>query len=312
MCDNSCNAMSLKVLITGGSGLIGQRLSAKLAVLGHEVVHLSRNKDKSSNYKTFTWDISEGVIEQGALDGVDVIIHLAGAGVADKRWTDERKRLLTSSRIDSANLLFEQVKSRNHKISAFISASAIGIYGFDTGGILQTEERIQLGDDFLATLTKKWELAADKFNDVGARVVKLRIGLVLSERGGLLGRMVPFAKLGLSSGFGSGEQFMSWIHIDDLAGMFIMALENQKLQGVYNAVAPDPVTNNEFLKILAGILNKPHFLPNTPKFLLKLGFGELASVITGGNNVSSKKIEKVGFKFDYEKLDKALVDLLRV
>jgi len=302
--------MSLKVLITGGSGLIGSQLSDKLAIFGHEVVHLSRDKEKSSNYQTFTWNIAEGVIEQGALEGVDVIIHLAGAGVADKRWTNERKRILTSSRIDSANLIFEQLKSMNQKINAFISASAIGIYGFDTGGILQTEDRIQLGDDFLATLTKKWELSADQFTDVGARVVKLRTGLVLSEKGGLLGKMVPMAKLGLSSGFGSGEQFMSWIHIDDLVGMYIMIIEKQKIKGVYNAVAPNPVTNNEFLKILAGVLNKPYFLPNTPKFLLKLGFGELASVITGGNKVSSKKIETAGFKFTYERLHEALDDLL--
>lgn len=311
MLDNSCNAMSLKVLITGGSGLVGTTLSSKLTEQGYEVIHLSRFKSKSSKYKTFTWDIAEGVIEQGALDGVDVIIHLAGAGVADKRWTDERKRVLTSSRIDSANLIFEQLKSMNKKINAFISASAIGIYGFDTGGIVQTEDRIQLGDDFLATLTKKWELAADQFGDLGTRVVKLRIGLVLSREGGLLEKLLPVAKIGMSSAFGSGDQYMSWIHIDDLVNMFVESIKNKKLNGVYNAVAPNPVSNKEFLSILSDALNRPYFLPNTPKFLLKFVFGELASAITGGNKVSSRKIEASGFKFQFEDLQASLKDLMR-
>ena len=303
--------MSKKVLITGGSGLVGLRLSEKLSEKGYEVVHLSRFRSKSSKYKTFTWDLSEGIIEEGTLKGVNHIIHLAGAGVADKRWTEERKRELTSSRINSSNLIFDKLKSSGHKIDSFISASAIGIYGFDTGGIIQTEERTQLGDDFLATMTKKWESAADKFASLNVRVVKLRIGLVLSNEGGLLNKLKPMANLGLSSAFGSGGQYMSWVHIDDLVNMFILTMENNQFSGAYNAVAPQPVTNRDFLAAMSKVMKKPYFLPNTPKFVLKMVLGELASAVTGGNNVSSKKIIDTGYDFKFDDLDKSLQDLLR-
>lgn len=302
--------MSKKILITGGSGLIGIRLSRELSKKGHEVIHLSRSRNKNADFKSFTWDLVAGKIEEGALENVDSIIHLAGAGVADKRWSESRKRELVSSRVDSANLIYEHLKASGRKIDAFISSSAIGIYGFDTGGILQTEDRIQLGDDFLATLTKKWESAAEQFTDLDARVVKLRIGLVLSATGGLLSKFVPFAKWGLSSAFGSGEQYMSWIHIDDLVNMFVEAVENSEFKGTYNAVSPNPVTNKSFLQQLNLTLGKPFFLPNTPKFMLKLGLGELASAVTGGNRVSSQKIVEHGFNFNYSKLDDALQDLL--
>lgn len=303
--------MAKKILITGGSGLLGTSLSQKLDALGYEVIHLSRYKSKVSNYQIFTWDIPNGLVEDGALDGVDYIIHLAGAGVADKRWTDERKKVLASSRIESAALIHNQLKMSGRKIKAFISASAVGIYGFDTGSIVQTEDRTQLGDDFLATLTKKWEHAADQFDDSSERVVKFRIGLVLSHKGGLLEKLVPVTKFGLASAFGSGEQYMSWIHIDDLVDMFIKAIEDDGFIGTFNAVAPNPVTNKKFLKTLAETLNKPFFLPDTPKFVLKMVLGELASAITGGNKVSSEKIEQAGFQFQHPSLDESLNDLLR-
>jgi uncharacterized protein len=302
--------MRKKVLITGGSGLLGSRLSEILSEKGYEVAHLSRSKNGKSPYTTYVWDISKGDIEPGALNNTSFIIHLAGAGVADKRWTDDRKTLLKSSRIGSANLLLGHLKSSGSKIEAFISASAIGIYGFDTGTIIQTEERGQLGDDFLATLTKAWESVADQFETYASRVVKYRIGLVLSEKGGLLEKLLTPARLGLSTAFGDGEQFMSWIHIDDLARMFVTAMEQKSMKGVYNAVAPNPVTNTDFLKTLARTLNRPYILPNTPKFMMKLAFGELSSVITGGNKVSSEKIEKTGFTFQFDTLDKALNNLL--
>ncbi len=303
--------MKNKVLITGGSGLIGNHLSDKLAAKGFEVCHLSRSRTDTSKYPVFTWDISSKIIEDGALEHVDFIIHLAGAGVADKRWTDERKKVLASSRIDSANLLYQQLHRKNQKIKGFISASAIGIYGFDTGSILQTEDRIQLGDDFLATLTKKWELAADQFAEVSEKVVKLRIGLVLSENGGLLDKLIPITKFGLASAFGSGDQYMSWIHINDLVNMFVKAVEDSSLNGVYNAVGPNPVTNKEFIKMLSDVLERPFFLPNTPKFLMRAALGELASAVTGGNKVSSEKIENAGYKFEFPELRESLEDLLR-
>jgi uncharacterized protein (TIGR01777 family) len=303
--------MAKNILITGGSGLLGTSLSQKLDTLGYEVIHLSRYKSKVSKYRIFTWNIASGSIEEGAFDGVDYIIHLAGAGVADKRWTDERKKVLASSRIDSATLMHKQLKTSGKKIKAFISASAIGIYGFDTGSIVQTEDRTQLGDDFLATLTKKWEHAADQFNDMADRVVKFRIGLVLSKKGGLLEKLVPVTKFGLASAFGNGEQYMSWVHIDDLVEMFVKAIEDDSLEGPFNAVAPNPVTNKEFLKALTETLHKPFFLPDTPKFILRMALGELASAITGGNKVSCEKIQKSGFQFQYPELSESLSQLLR-
>jgi uncharacterized protein (TIGR01777 family) len=303
--------MAKKILITGGSGLLGSALSDKLHSLGQEVVHLSRFKSNNSKYQIFTWDIAKGSIEEGAFEGVDHIIHLAGAGVADKRWTEERKKVLASSRIDSAALILAQLRKSEIKIKAFISASAIGIYGFDTGSIVQAEDRTQLGDDFLATLTKKWEHAADQFNEVAGRVVKFRIGLVLSKNGGLLDKLVPVTKCGLASAFGNGEQYMSWIHIDDLVNMFIKAVEDNSYKGTFNAVAPNPVTNKKFLKILAETLNRPFFLPDIPKFVLRMALGELASAITGGNKVSCEKIQKSGFQFQYPELRESLSQLLR-
>jgi uncharacterized protein (TIGR01777 family) len=302
--------MSNKVLITGGSGLVGSRLSALLAQKGYEVVHLSRFSSKSTQYKTFTWDLAGHIIEEGAFEGVSHVIHLAGAGVADKKWSAKRKKVLASSRIDSADLIFQYLKNSDHKIEAFISASAIGIYGYDTGGIVQAEDRVRLGDDFLATLCKEWEASADRFAELGARVLKLRIGLVLSKDGGLLGKLVPLTKWGLSAAFGSGEQYMSWIDIRDLINMFAWSVEQRELHGTFNAVAPNPVSNKEFLKKLSKVLNRPYFLPNIPKFVLNLVLGELASAITGGNNVSSKKIEESGFKFQYDNLEDSLRDLL--
>ena len=290
--------------------MIGSQLADQLADKGYDIVLLSRDKNKSSKYTTCTWDVSSGFIESKALENVDYIVHLAGAGVADKRWTDERKKVLASSRIDSAQLIYNHLKNKKQKIKAFISASAIGIYGFDTGSILLKEDRKQLGDDFLATLTKKWEAAADQFSDISEKVVKLRIGLVLSAKGGLLDKLVPITKFGLGSAFGSGDQYMSWIHIRDLVNMFIEAIEKDTMDGVYNAVAPNPVTNKEFLETLSGVLNRPFFLPNTPKFLMRMALGELASAVTGGNKVSSEKISMTGFEFKFQTLRESLEDLL--
>lgn len=302
--------MNKKILITGGTGMVGSALSERLRERGYEVVHLSRYKSKSSKFKTYLWDVPGRKVEAEALDNVHSIVHLAGAGIADKRWTDSRKKELTDSRIESTNLLFRELKKNNQKIASFIAASAIGIYGFDTGGIEQEESRQQLGDDFLATLTKKWEASADQLSELTPRLVKLRIGLVLSTQGGLLAKLLPPAKLGLSSAFGSGHQYMSWIHIKDLVAMIIASLENENIKGVYNAVAPNPVSNKEFLTILGKQLGKPYFLPNTPKVLIRLAFGELASAITGGNKVSCKKIQSEGFEFAFADLSSALKSLL--
>ncbi|NJN27781.1 MAG: TIGR01777 family protein [Cyclobacteriaceae bacterium] len=303
--------MGSKILISGGSGLVGSYLSELLALEGYEVVHLSRQRHNKGIYHTFLWDIDQEYIEEGAFEGVECIVHLAGAGVADKRWTQDRKKLLTSSRVDSANLIHQYLKKGSHQVSSFISASAIGIYGFDTGAILQSEDRTQLGDDFLASLTKKWEAAADQFQDLGLRVVKLRLGLVLSDKGGLLARLRPLSGLGLGAALGDGEQYMSWIHIQDLARLILKAVRSKEMSGVYNAVAPNPVSNEEFMKQLASTLGKPYFMPHIPKFALRIVLGELASVVAGGNRVSSEKIVSSGFSFRFTDLKAAIDHLLK-
>ncbi len=184
--------------------MVGSHLSSKLQSQGYEVVHLSRNKSASSKFQTFRWEINRGFIEEGAFKNVSHVIHLTGAGIADKRWSAKRKKELISSRVESANLIYNYLKSNNHKIETFISASATGIYGSDTGSDLQTEDQLSLADDFLAKLTQNWEAAANQFSDLGLRVVKLRMGLVLDKDDGLMKKMKPLANLGLGSAFGSG------------------------------------------------------------------------------------------------------------
>ncbi len=303
-------AMGSKVLITGGSGLIGMALSKRLEENSHEVVHLSRMKKAGLPYTTFIWDIDKDFIEEGTFDGVNAVIHLAGANIAEKRWTAKRKKELADSRIMGARLIYDHLSSRRHEVKAFISASAIGIYGYDTGDELITEDHPADSHDFLAILTRQWEATADAFSELKIRVVKLRIGLVLSKEGGLLKKLLPFARLGLSSAFGTGRQFMSWIHIDDLTEIFVMTVSDETVTGAYNAVAPNPVTNREFLKILARTTGMPYFLPNTPKVALRLMLGEMAEAVAGGNRVSCRKIIEAGFRFKYKNLEDALKDLL--
>ena len=302
--------MGVKVLITGGTGLIGRHLTSLLLKSGYEVAHLSRSKDAIPGIPVFLWDLKKDFIEEGALDQVDVIVHLAGADVAEKKWTQERKRILKSSRVETAGMLYRYLIKNQHQVKSFISASGIAIYGHDTGGIELMEDRKRLGDDFLSTLTKSWEEAADQFSSSDLRVVKLRTGLVLSPDGGALKKLLTPIKFGVGAALGSGEQYMSWIHIYDHIRFIQYAIENPLISGVYNAVAPHPVTNREFMQSLAKNMKKPFFLPNVPGFGLRLYLGEMASMLLGGNKVSSKKIEASGFLFKYPTLKEALNNLL--
>ena len=290
--------------------MLGMHLSKELVSRGYKVSHLGRKSQNPEPFETFQWDPEQGFIDERAFENLDYIIHLAGASIAEKRWTNRRKRELYDSRIKSAELIFEQLKKKKKKISAFISASAIGIYGYDTGDKLMREEDDIPANDFLSDLVNEWEMAADQFRDIGARVVKIRVGLVLSANGGLLEKLLPFVKYGFAAPFGHGRQFMSWIHIEDLVNIFVDALENHIINGTYNAVAPDPVTNTTLIKTLAQIQNKPYFLPGIPKVLLNLALGEMANAIAGGNKVSCKKIMDTGFRFKYPELEQALRNLL--
>lgn len=299
----------MNILITGGTGMIGHRLTELLLAKGHKVSYLSRKKEKLPNVEVFQWDIQKGYIEEGALEKTDYVVHLAGAGIADKRWTDERKKEIIDSRIQPIELINKYLQEKNIQLKGFISASAIGIYGGDTGNIKLDESSV-LGNDFLAECTKLWEIHAKKVTNA-ARIVSVRIGIVLSEKGGALPKLVQPIRFGFGAALGNGKQFMSWIHVDDLCGVFLKAIEDEKMQGAYNAVASNPVTNQEMTSVAAEVLKKPLWLPNIPIFALKLVFGEMGIVISGGNFVLNKRLsQETNFQYKFTNIKDALKDLL--
>lgn len=297
------------ILITGASGLIGSRLTELLLQASHQVSHLGRSK-RIGKVKSFVWDIGSSQIDPSAFEGIDTIIHLAGAGIADKRWTPARKKEILESRTKSSRLLFEELAKGNHSVKSVVSASAIGYYGFYHQDEVLTETT-PAGNDFLADITKQWEAEVDKIETIGLRIVKVRVGIVLSEKGGALKEMAKPVKFFVGSPLGSGQQYISWIHLDDLCRIFVMAVENEKLRGPYNATGPYAVTNRQLTKAIAATLHKPLFLPAVPAFALKLFLGEMADLVLTGSNVSSKKIQQEGFQFEFTKLEDALADLLK-
>lgn len=289
-----------KILITGGTGLVGRQLTKKLLEKNYEVVILTRNPKDDNE---FQWNINEGYIDENAFENIEYVIHLAGAGIADKRWTDKRKQEIIHSRVESINLLFQKIKEYKVNLKGFISASAIGFYGAKTSDKIFTETD-KPANDFLGKVCSLWEEAAHQFKKESSRTVILRTGVVLTKKGGALAKM----KTPIISPIGSGKQYMPWIHIDDLCAMYITSIESN-LSGIYNAVAPEHQTNKSFSKVLAKKIKRP-FLPiGVPSFLLKLIFGEMAVILLKGSRVSSKKIEKSGFKFQFPTLPKALENL---
>lgn len=290
-----------KILITGGTGLVGKRLNTLLTERNHNVVILTRNPSTSYELK---WDYKNGFIDDNAFKNIDYIIHLAGAGIADKRWTNERKKVIIDSRVETANLLFKKVNELKVPLKGFISASGSNYYGTETTENIYTETDTA-GNDFLGQVCKNWEDAALQFKKINIPVTILRTGVVLAKKGGALDKMIT----PIISPLGSGKQFMNWIHLDDLCEMYIHLLETN-IDGIYNAIAPESITNKSFSKVLAKTVKRP-FLPiPVPGFILKLVFGELAVILLEGSKLSAKKIEKNGgYSFRFDKLDKALKDL---
>lgn len=291
-----------RILITGGSGLVGHQITELLEKKGYEVAWLSRS---AQGKKTFLWNVEKGQIDPGAIEWADAVIHLAGTGVAEKRWTTERKKLILESRTASTQLLFSAIESAKKKPNVFISASAVGYYGFNTGTTLLDENSVA-GTDFLAQVVIAWENEVRKMESLQVRTVILRIGIVLDAEGGALGEML---KPPVAAPLGSGDQWMSWIHVEDLARMFVFALEKTTLQGVFNAVGPNPATNQQLTKEAAMAKRKPYVGIGVPGFALKLVLGEMAAMVLGGNRVSSQKIQKAGFEFEFPELKGALRDI---
>lgn len=301
--------MAKKIIITGGTGLIGTHLTKLLIQKGYTVAILTRNPEAySGDALAYKWDIAKGYIDPEAFKGSNCIIHLAGAAVADKRWTPSRKEIIINSRVDSAQLLYNWLSENNHIIEAFISASGISYYKQNTGQRLSEEAKS--GNNFLAEVTKVWENSAENIKSLGIRTVIFRIGIVLSDKGGALVELAKPVRLGAAAPLGTGKQTMSWVHVSDLCRMFIFATENLKFEGIFNAVAPHPVTNREFIGEVAKVLNKVSFLPAVPSFVLKIILGERAEMVLDGANVSSEKLETRGFAFEFPKLTEALRDHL--
>lgn len=304
------------VLITGGTGYIGSAITKILVEKNYSVIILTRYPEKkiplSPNISYARWDIAWGSIDKDALASADHIIHLAGAGVADKRWTKKRKQEIVNSRVNSSQLLVESLKTIPNKVKTVVCASGIGWYGPDplVPNPKPFEEDAPAHNDFLGNTCRLWEQSIVPVTQSGARLVKLRTGIVLSNEGGALPQFKKSLRFGIAAILGYGKQMMSWIQMDDLVNMFITAIENEKLNGVYNAVSPKPVSNKEFTILLARSMKK-YFIPiRVPSFVLRLLLGEMSIEVLKSATVSAEKIKEAGFIFKYPEI-KAVFEKVR-
>lgn len=299
----------MNILITGATGLIGKCLLIRLLKdENHHLKILTRNKERAKKklnlpIDIYEWDVEAKTIDENAFKGTDIIIHLAGENIADKRWSQSFKNKIMTSRVQSLELLIDKAKQVNANIKKIISVSAIGIYG--NRGSEELNEKSSLGDDFLATVCKKWEQTLFQKTDAEIECYSLRVGVVLAPNGGALEKLSPIFSAGLGGKVGTGKQYMSWIHIDDLIGQFIFLIKNSPEQKIFNATAPNPVTNQEFTTALAKALNKPAFLP-VPSPAIKLALGEFAEHILGGAKVMPRAFEKENFQFQFSDINSAL------
>lgn len=298
--------MKKNVLLTGGTGFVGKELTKLLINSGYTVSILSRSKrENTATIYYYTWDIQKQTIEKEAVLNADYIIHLAGANIAEKPWTSKRKEEIINSRQQSAQLIYSVLKKNDKKLDAFVSASAVGIYGAVNGEEICTESTA-VGKDFLGLTCQKWEAAADQFEKLGIRTVKVRTGLVLGENDGFLNKLTPIFKWRLGSALGSGKQYMPWIHVEDLCAIYLEALKNPNMDGAYNAAISDSTTNTGFSKTLAKVFGYKIWLPNVPGFLIKMVLGEMSKIVLTGRRVSSIKVEELGFQFKHTNLEDTL------
>ncbi|WP_379964285.1 TIGR01777 family oxidoreductase [Epilithonimonas sp. UC225_85] len=297
-----------KILISGATGLVGKKLARKLYERGYQVEILVRSKPEKSDFKSYFWDYQNQILEDGALDNTYIFIHLAGAPIS-KRWTEAYKKEIYNSRIDSAQFIYDQMQKQNIHPEAVISSSGSGIYGQITSQHIFSENDAP-AKDFLGYICKDWEEKAFQFKKLGSRVVCIRTSTVLSEKGGALEVLKKPIELNIGAPLGTGDQYFPWIHLDDLVGIYIKAVEDVSMNGAYNASAPDFVTNQMVTKKIASHLNKKLWLPNVPKFVLKTVLGEMSVLALEGSRISSRKIENSGFRFVYNDLDKALTDVI--
>jgi len=291
------------VLITGGTGLIGSALTKELLNKGYDVIILTRSPEKYSNTSGLSyarWDIEEQMIDGTAVTKADCIINLAGAGIADKRWSLKRKKEIIESRTKSSALLVKALNENVNNVKVIVSASAIGWYGAETDQSKSFIETDPTAEDFLGTTSRAWETSIDPVRSFGKRLVKLRTGIVLSNEGGAIKEFKKPLRFGVAAILGNGKQVISWIHIEDIVRLYIYAMENDKLNGVYNAVAPFPVTNRNLVLQLAKCVRGKFFVPvYIPSFILKIVLGEMSIEVLKSTSVSCKKIKKEGYTFIY-------------
>jgi uncharacterized protein (TIGR01777 family) len=305
--------MSKKIVITGATGLIGKKLVNALINRGDDVIVFSRDVKKAKSIfpkakECIEWDYREPELWKNKLYNSDAVIHLAGINLFAKRWNNEFKNSLLESREISTRNLVDSIKSCNNKPKVFISASGIGYYG-DCGDKILYEDSPS-GNDFLSDVCKVWESEARKIEQFGVRSVQIRTGLVLSPEDGALKQMLPPFKFFIGGPLGNGKQWSSWLHIDDIVGIYLHTIDNANIFGAVNAASPNPVRMKEFAATLGKVLNRPSLFP-VPKFMLKLVVGEAAEVVTASQRVDVKKLLNTGYKFKFEKFEDALRDLLK-
>lgn len=296
----------MKILITGATGLIGQELVELLLQNNHIVHYLSTSPNKiknATNYYGFYWNPAEGKIDENCLEGVDTIVHLAGASIS-KRWTKSYKQELIESRILSANLLFNLLKKSQHQVQHFISASGTAVYP-DCNTAVYDESSTQKDDSLLGNVVLKWEESANQFQKLGLKVTKMRTGVVFTAKGGALLEMIKPIKMCVGSGFGSGKQMQSWIHLTDLANLYYWVIQ-AKIEGIINAVAPNSISNQDLTKAIAQQLHRPLFLPNVPQFVMKLILGDMHILLFNDKKIIPQRSLSLGFHFQFETAQKAL------
>lgn len=297
-----------KVLIAGGSGLVGRRLTEMLRKKGCEVAWLSRSSNRSSEVKVYAWDVFENKIDESALEGVDAVINLTGAGIADSRWTKHRKEIITESRTNATRLLGEHINRMDKAPKVFIGASAIGFYG-DRGEEWMSENSEPGKTGFLPESVREIELAIEQDVPDTIRKVVPRFGVILSRRGGALPKLLMPLKFGISSSLGPGTQYMSWVHIDDVCRFLIRAIEDESVIGTFNITAPNPVTHKQMAKALTKDWNAFSLVLPVPAFVLRLLLGEMADTVLDSTRVRPQRLSDIGFEFHYPDIDVALKDL---
>jgi len=293
------------VLITGGSGFVGRHLTALLQSKGYNVTWLTRKPVPEVHIKQYRWDYKVKKIDVEAIESADAIIHLAGANINGHRWNKTYKKEIYDSRVEATKFLFEMVSTCPNKIRTVTVASATGYYGYsETDRIF--EETDPPGMDFLAKTCYDWEQAANRFSEINIRTSIIRCGIVFSKGSAAFEKISLPVRLGIGAAIGSGKQYFPWIHTDDLCSIYLKSIEEDSFHGVYNAVAPEFITNKQLTKILAGHFHKPLWLPNIPSFVIRIMFGEIGDSLLNGNRISFQKLMASGFKFKYSSLENML------